>query len=63
VNSAGSKPNRLFIVDVDPATGALSLDQRFRDAGSSSPGVRLTGKNWPHGFSGRTAPHGTVFSR
>ena len=63
VNSAGSTPNRLFIVDVDPATGALSLDQRFRDAGSSSPGVRLTGKSWPHGFSGRTQPHGTVFSR
>ncbi len=63
VNSAGSKPNRLYIVDIDPLTGALSLDQRFRDAGSTSPGVTLTGKTWPHGFSGRARPHGTVFSR
>ena len=37
VNSAGSRPNRLYIVDVDPATGALSLDQRFRDAGQQQP--------------------------
>lgn len=63
VNSAGSTPNRLYIVDVDASTGALSLDQRFRDAGSSSPGVTMTGKRWPHGFSGRAQPHGTVFSR
>lgn len=63
VNSAGSTPNRLYIVDVDPATGALSLDSRFRDAGSTTTGVTLTGKTWPHGFSGRAKPHGTVFSR
>lgn len=63
VNSAGSKPNRLYIVNLDPATGVLSIDQRFRDAGSSSPGVTLTGKRWPHGFDGEARPHGTVFSR
>jgi hypothetical protein len=63
VSSAGSKPNRLYIVNIDPATGALSLDERFRDAGSSGPGVTLTGKSWPHGFSGTARPHGTVFSR
>ncbi|MEO5895371.1 MAG: hypothetical protein ABIS06_06690 [Vicinamibacterales bacterium] len=62
VNSAGSKPNRLYIVDVDPASGALSLDQRFRDGGVTNPGVTLTGKSWPHGFSGTAKPHGTVFS-
>jgi len=63
VNSAGSKPNRLYIVNINPATGALSVDQRFRDAGSSTPGVTLTGKSWPHGFAGEAKPHGTVFSR
>jgi hypothetical protein len=63
VNSAGSKPNRLYIVDVDPATGSLTIDQRFRDPGSASPGITLTGKAWPHGFSGEAMPHGTVFSR
>lgn len=63
MNSAGSKPNRLYIINVDPATGALSLDARFRDAGSPNAGVSLTGKIWPHGFKGTAWPHGTVFSR
>ena len=40
VNSAGSKPNRLYIVDVDPATGRLAIDQRFRDSGSERPASR-----------------------
>lgn len=63
VNSAGSRPNRLYIINVDPATGALSLDERFRDRDSPRPGVTLTGKTWPHGFIGEAKPHGTVFSR
>ena len=64
LNSAGgSKSNRLFIVNFDPSSGALTMDERFRDAGAGRPGVDLTGKTWPHGFTGRAAPHGTVFSR
>ena len=63
LNSGGSKGNRLFIVNFDPATGTLSLDQRFRDAGSARPGIALSGRTWPHGFTGVAAPHGTVFSR
>ena len=62
VNSAGSKPNRLYIVDVDANTGKLEIDRRFKDAGDR-PGVSLTGKAWPHGFTGEARPHGTVFSR
>lgn len=64
LNSGGySAGNRLFVIDFDPATGALAIDARFRDAGSERPGVDLTGKAWPHGFTGKAAPHGTVFSR
>jgi hypothetical protein len=63
VNSAGSKPNRLYIVNVDPDTGKLEIDGRFKDAGAPGPGVSLTGKAWPHGFNGEAKPHGTVFSR
>jgi hypothetical protein len=63
VNSAGSKPNRLYIVDVDPKTGRLEIDGRFKDAGAAGPGIALAGKTWPHGFNGETSPHGTVFSR
>ena len=63
VNSAGSRPNRLYIVNVDPETGRLEIDGRFKDAGASGAGVSLTGKAWPHGFIGEAKPHGTVFSR
>jgi len=64
LNSAGNaKSNRLFVIDFNPATGALSIDDRFRDPDSTRPGINLTGKRWPHGFSGKPVPHGTVFSR
>jgi hypothetical protein len=63
LNSAGKGGNRLFIVDFNPKTGALSLDRQFRDPGQGSPGIRLSGKSWPHGFTGTAVPHGTVFSR
>jgi hypothetical protein len=64
LNSAGGgKGNRLFVVNFDPAGGALTLDERFRDAGAARPGVAFTGKKWPHGFMGTAFPHGTAFSR
>jgi hypothetical protein len=64
LNSAGAgSGNRLFVINFDPASGALALDERFRDAGASRPGVSLTQRTWPHGFTGTVIPHGTVFSR
>ena len=64
LNSGGyAKSNRLFVIDFEPATGKLSIDDRFRDPGSTRPGIDLTSKAWPHGFSGKAQPHGTVFSR
>lgn len=62
-SSGGGEGNRLFVIDFNPTNGALALDERFRDAGSDRPGIRLTGKTWPHGFTGKAVPHGTVFSR
>jgi hypothetical protein len=64
LNSGGYTPgNRLFVIDFDQSTATLSFDQAFRDSGSDRPGIDLTGKTWPHGFSGKAIPHGTVFSR
>ena len=57
-----SKGNRLYVVDFDPATGKLAIDARFRDPGSNRPGIAMTGRTWPHGFTGTAVPHGTVFS-
>jgi hypothetical protein len=50
--------HRIFIFDFDPATGALKLDEKFRDAGSDRPGISMDGKKWGDAF-----PHGAVFSR
>ena len=64
LNSAGAGTgNRLFMINFDPARGALTLDERFRDAGAERPGVSFTRKTWPHGFTGTAIPHGTVFSQ
>ena len=64
LNSAGhGSGNRLFVIDFDPANGQLSVDERFRDSDSAEPGIRLSAKTWPHGFTGTAIPHGTVFSR
>ena len=54
---------RLLMVAIDPASGQLSLDKRFRDKGAATPGVSFDRANWPHGASGKALPHGAVFSR
>lgn len=64
MNSGGyAGGDRLFILNFDPATGALSIDESFRDPGSTRPGINLSNRTWPNGFVGTAAPHGTVFSR
>lgn len=63
LNSGEYGDHRLFIVNFNPQTGALSLDERFRDPGSRQPGVSMDGKTWPHGPQADAYPHGTVFSR
>ena len=63
LNSGEYGEHRLFIVNFDPQTGTLKVDERFRDAASDRPGVTMDGKSWPHGFRGDAYAHGTVFSR
>jgi hypothetical protein len=55
--------HRVMMLNFDEATGKLALDERFRDAGSREPGVRMDNKTWPHGGSAAAIPHGAVFSR
>jgi hypothetical protein len=63
-NSAGyTKGNRLYVMNLDRATGKLALDEKFADPVDHEPGIDMNGKSWPHGFKGNAAPHGTVFSR
>ena len=57
----GDGEERIFVAVLDPATGALVLDERFRDPGSDRPGVSFERAEWPHGRTGAARPHGTVF--
>lgn len=52
----------VLLVHVDPTTGALTVDERFRDAGAHRPGVTFDRSDWPHGVTGRAVPHGAVFA-
>lgn len=63
VVTSGKKPDdRLYLVKFDPATGALSLDESFRDV-DGKVGFSFMDKQWPHGWKGSALPHGAVFSR
>ena len=57
----GREP-RLFLVKLDPATGALSMDDAFHDE-QGKPGFNFDDRQWPHGWKGSGLPHGVVFSR
>lgn len=53
--------NRIVIARFDPATGQLTLDERFRDEGATMAGFRMDNKTWPHGGNAKGIPHGAVF--
>jgi hypothetical protein len=63
VMNSGGAGSRLFLVNFEPVTGKLTMDERFRDPDDPRPGIKMTGKSWPHGFTGNAAPHGAVFSK
>lgn len=62
VVTSGKKGNRLFLLQLDERTGALSIDERFRDT-DGKPGISFATRAWPHGWTGEGTPHGAVFSR
>src|ERR1700691_3313443 len=57
----GSEP-RLYLLKLDQATGALTLDDTFHDADGKA-GFNFADRDWPHGWKGSGLPHGVVFSR
>jgi hypothetical protein len=63
VTGYGTLRRRVVILRFDPSTGALELDERFREPGASRSGYVMTGKTWPHGGRADGIPHGAVFSR
>ena len=57
----GKEP-RLFLVKLDQATGALSMDDAFHDSDGKA-GFNFEEQQWPHGWRGSGLSHGVVFSR
>ena len=54
--------HRVYMVDVDPATGALSYDQSFQDENDGLLGVEFNRRNWPnHPDAGFYKPHAMVW--
>ena len=62
VTSAGTPKDRTYLLKLDSATGALSIDETFRDV-DGQPGFSFAEREWPHGFKGVGLPHGAVFTR
>ncbi len=62
VVNAGSGEDRIWMLDFNPSTGSIKIDERFRDANSNRPGVNFDRQEWPHGNTGRAIPHGSVFA-
>ena len=51
------------MLNFDRKSGSLTLDNEFRNPGSTSPGFSMSNLELPHGFRGTGLPHGAVFSR
>ena len=62
VTASQSSTDRMYLVKLDQNTGALTLDENFRDTDGKT-GFSFVDRQWPHGWKGTGAPHGAVFSR
>jgi hypothetical protein len=62
VVTSGQPGDRMYLLKLDEATGALSIDDTFRDT-DGQPGLSFATREWPHGWTGEGKPHGAVFSR
>ena len=62
VTSGNSPDDRLYLLKLDQNSGALSVDDAFRDT-DGKVGFSFAERQWPHGWKGSGSPHGAVFSR
>lgn len=61
VVTSGNAGDRLYLLKLDPNSGKLTIDDRFRDLDGKA-GLNMA-RDWPHGWTGEGKPHGAVFSR
>jgi len=62
VVTSGQTGDRMYLLKLNEATGALSVDDAFGDADGQA-GFSFAERAWPHGWTGEGTPHGAVFSR
>ena len=62
VTSSNNPADRLYLLKLDAATGALAVDDAFRDQDGRT-GFSFAERAWPHGWKGAGIPHGAVASR
>ncbi|MEL1250019.1 hypothetical protein [Aurantiacibacter gilvus] len=62
VVTPGSSGQRMYLLELDDATGTLTIDDTFRGE-DGEVGFSFASRTWPHGWTGEGAPHGAVFSR
>lgn len=62
VTSSETPGDRTYLLKLDLATGALSVDDAFRDV-DGRIGFSFAERQWPHGWKGVGTPHGAVFTR
>ncbi len=62
VVTSKNSDDRLFLLKLDQATGALTIDEALLGV-DGKPGFSFAARSWPHGWSGAVTPHGVVFSR
>ena len=57
----GHEQSWLLVARFDEKTGELTLDNTFREPGSSRPGLDFDRQDWPHGKTGPAVVHGALF--
>lgn len=62
VITSGQAGDRMYLLKLDETTGALTIDDKFRDT-DGQVGFSFAKRTWPQGWTGEGTPHGAVFSR
>ncbi len=62
ITPSGSGSSRLYLLKFDPQSGAVKVDESFRDTDGNS-GFNFENRERSHGWKGSGLPHGAVFSR
>ncbi|MEO5831669.1 MAG: hypothetical protein ABIQ36_13975 [Rhodanobacter sp.] len=62
VTPGSPKDNRMYLLKFDVGSGALTMDDGFRDV-DGKVGISFDWRTWPQGWTGSGLPHGAVFSR